>query len=227
MTDPYYIDLEGFSLERLRRIFETQEVLPARQVLKEDIAGRFGVLAAHGIQSLGDVVAALKTKARIEAFAEQSGLPRDYLVILGREARSYLPKLVYLRDILGVDPEHVEALSAVGIRHSKHLFERGRTAADREALSEETGVPPEDLLELVKLSDLARVRGMGPAFVRLFYEGGADTIETLARWNPEALWEALHNLNRERGITSVVPPLKDLVQYVEMAQDLPKMIEYE
>jgi hypothetical protein len=227
MADPYYINLEEFGLERLRHIFETREVLPARQVLKDDIAGRFQVLAALGIRNLADLVAALKTKARIEAFANESGLPRDYLIVLGREVRSYLPKLVYLRDILGVDPEHVEGLDAAGIKHSKHLFERGRTAADREALSAATGVPPADLLELVKLSDLARVRGMGPAFVRLFYEGGADTIEKLSRWDPEELSETLHALNRQRRITSVVPSLKDVRQYVEMAQDLAKVVEYE
>jgi hypothetical protein len=226
MTEPYYINLEEFSLERLKQHFQTREVLPARQVLKEDIEGRFRVLASMGITSLAGLIAALKTKPRIETFARESGLPRQYLIILGREARSYTPKLVYLRDILGVDREHVEGLAAVGIKHSKHLFERGRTVADREALSATTGVPPEGLLELVKLSDLARVRGMGPAFVRLFYEGGADTIENLSRWDPRELSRTLHALNQDRRITKVVPSLKDITLYVEMAQILPKVVEY-
>ena len=44
--DLYYIDLEGFSLERLKRSFESGEVLPGRLILRENIDARFEILAA-------------------------------------------------------------------------------------------------------------------------------------------------------------------------------------
>ena len=84
----------------------------------------------------------------------------------------------------------------------------------------------EELLELVKLSDLARIRGLGGAFVRLFYEAGADTIETLSNWEPEKLSKAVVILNKEREVTKWVPSLKDVKQYIEMANALAKVIEY-
>jgi hypothetical protein len=121
MTDPHAINLEESNLQPLSQICETGEVLPAHQVLKEDIEGRFQVLASMGITNLADLIAALKTEPRIEAFARESGLPRQYPIVLGREARSYAPKLLYLRDIPGVDREQVEGLAAVGIKNSKHL----------------------------------------------------------------------------------------------------------
>jgi hypothetical protein len=226
MSDPYYINFKEFSLERFKHILESEEVMPARQILKEDINERFEVLVSMGIQNLSDLITALSTKKKIAPFSKKSGLPAEYLIILRREARSYIPKPVYLREIPGVDKEDVKKLAAFGITHSKHLFEHGQTKEKREALSAATGVPMESLLELVKLSDLARVRGIGAAFTRLFYESGADTIDKLSRWVPETLFQTAHEVNREKKITKVIPPLKDFKQYVVMAKDLAKVIEY-
>jgi hypothetical protein len=227
MYDPYYINLMEFSLERFKHILESEEGLPARQILKEDLDARFNVLASMGIRNLSDLTGALSTKRKLQAFSQESGLSIDYLVILRREAKSYIPKPVVLREIPGVNPEDIDKLAAVGIKHSKHLFKRGQTRKEREELAAATGVSMGSLLELAKLSDLARVRGIGAAFTRLFYETGADTIEKLSRWDPEALFQKAHEVNKEKGVTKVVPPLKDFVQYVTIAKDLPKLIEYE
>jgi predicted flap endonuclease-1-like 5' DNA nuclease len=223
--DPYYIDLEAFPLKRLRQRLATQELLPARQILKEDLDARFDVLTAMGLRSLADLIAALRTRPKVEAFARKSGLPREYLVILGREARSYRPKPVVLGEIPGVDPEHAAQLAAAGVKHSKHLFQRGQTPEQRRALAEATGVPPAALLELVQLADLARILGLGPVLVRLTHATGAETVEALARWDPEALYQQAHAVNRAHGFSKWVPPLKDACAYVEMAQALPKVIE--
>lgn len=225
MADLYYIDLEGFSLERLRHTLETGELIPGRMVLKEQIAERFEVLKSMGITNLGELIEVLKTKKRLESFARESGLPEDYLVILRREANSYMPKPVTLKDIPGVSPEHVEKLESVGIKHTKQMFERAGLPTDRAELSSLTSVPEDALLELVKLSDLARIWGAGPVFVRLFYEAGADTIEKLAECSPEDLFERLHAVNDERGYTKIMGSLKDVRQCIEMAKELPKVVD--
>jgi predicted flap endonuclease-1-like 5' DNA nuclease len=224
--DPYHIDLDAFPLARFKQRLATQEVLPARQILKEDLVTRFDVLAAMGLHSLADLIAALRTRAKVEAFARESGLSRDYLVILGRQARSYKPKPVVLGDIPGVDPEHAARLAAEGIKHSKHLFQRGQTPEQRQALAEATGVPRAALLELVQLADLARILGLGPVLVRLYHTTGAETVEAMARWDPVALDKQAHAVNQAQGISKWVPPRKDAIAYVEMAQALPKVIDY-
>jgi len=226
-SDLYYLNLDALPLGRLQRRLEQGDILPGRRILLEDITGRFAVLESLGIQSLGSLITTLKTKAKIQDFAQRSGLPMDYLVILGREARGYVPKLVYLRDIPGIDPAHVERLEAVGIKHSKHLFDRGRTIAGREVLSEQSGVPDVALVEMVQLADLARIGGLGPAFVRLFHEAGAESIERLAQWSPEELWECAHRVNEAKRYARVVPGLHDVKNYVAKARELPKAVEYE
>ena len=87
-------------------------------------------------------------------------------------------------------------------------------------------MPGDELLELVKLSDLARIGGVGPVFARLFYEAGADTLEDLSKRPADKLLERLHAINNERGYTKVVVSLKDVRHCIETTRELPNVIEY-
>ena len=227
MEDQYYINFRAYSLERFKNNLKTGDIMPGRLILGQDIEARFNILNSMGLHNLSDLMTALSTKQKIKDFSQESGLPIDYLVILGREAKSFKPKVVYLREISGLNPNNVEKLEAVGITHSKHFVERGNTPKKREELSELTGISMSALLEMAKLSDLARVRGLGGAFTRLFFEAGAETLEKLSECDPEVLFREVHAMNQEKMVTKTIPPLKDFYQYVEQAKDLPKIVEYE
>lgn len=226
MTDDYHIDLEKFSLEKFRDILITGEVLPGRKILKEKISERFEILESMGIRNLKELIEALKTRAKVERFSQESGLPKDYLVILRREANSYVPKPVNLKDIPGVDSEYIDRLAAVGIKHTKQLFERARFKRDRAELSRLVNVPSDALLELVKLSDLGRIGGVGPVFARIFLDAGIDTLEKLSKSSADEVFERTIAVNKEKGYTKVMATLKDVKLCVNTARELPKVIEY-
>ena len=226
MADPYCIDLEQFSLERFRHILETKYILPGRRILQEKMPERFAVLASMGIENLNELRKALKTKSGREKIAQASGLPEEYLAILQREVNSYISKPFNLGDIPKVDPEYLEKLASVGIKHTKHLFKRARFKRDRAELSELADVPKDALLELVKLSDLARIVGVGPVFARLLYEAGADTLEAFLARSPDELIEELHAINDEKGYTRIMPTAKDIEYCFETAKYLPRAVEY-
>ena len=137
-------------------------------------------------------------------------MPQDYLVILKREANRYVPKPFNLTDLPGVDPQHIEKLAAVGIKNAKHLFKRAKSRNDRADLARLVDVPSSDLLELVKLSDLARIGGVGPIFARLLYEAGADSLEKFLERSPDELLERLQAVNKEKNYTRLIPSLKDI-----------------
>lgn len=226
MTDDYHIDLEKFSLEKFRDILITGEVLPGRKILTEKISERFEILKSMGIRNLKELIEALKTKAKVERLSQESGLPKDYLVILRREANSYMPRPVNLKDIPGVDSEYIDRLAAVGIKHTKHLFERARFKRDRAELSRLVNVPSDALLELVKLSDLGRIGGVGPVFARIFLDAGIDTLEKLSNSSADEVFERTIAVNKEKGYTKVMATLKDVKLCVNTARELPKVIEY-
>jgi hypothetical protein len=226
MAEQYHIDLEAFTLEEFRHVLETGDLLPSRVVLKEKISERFAILESMGVGNLKELIGTLSTKKKLEKFSQESGLPEDYLVILRRQARSYIPSPVYLKDIPGVDPRVVERLAAAGIKQTKQLFERARSREDRAELSRQADVPGEVVLELVKMADLARAGWVGPVFVRLLYEAGADTLEALSRQSPDALYEKLLAVNKEQQLTKASFSVKDVASCIETAKALPKVVEY-
>ena len=70
----YYIDLSTVSLDDYRKRLEASDLLPSQQILKEQIAARFAILEAQDITNMAKLKAAIKTKARVGKFAEQTTL---------------------------------------------------------------------------------------------------------------------------------------------------------
>ena len=228
MANQYHMDLELFSLEQLRQIVESGDLLPSERVLEQESAERFAVLASMGIGNLKDLTGALSTKKRLERFSQESGLPQDYLTILRRRARIYTPRPKPLKNMIGVDPEVIERLAAEGVKDTRQLFQRAKSKQGRARLARQANVPDDVLLELTKLSDLARAPFVGPVYARLFYEAGADTIEKLAESPPAELLARLHAANDEQKLTKAALPLSiaEIVSFLEIVKMIPKAIEY-
>jgi len=126
----------------------------------------------------------------------------------------------------GVDPIAVDKLAAAGIRNVAQMREAGRTPNDRQSLAERTGIPIEAILELVKLSDLARIQGLKSIRARLYYDAGMDTLEELAAWDPDELWQMLAAFTERTGFDGIAPLPKEAASAVATAKRLPKVIEY-
>ncbi|MFC1878529.1 DUF4332 domain-containing protein [Chloroflexota bacterium] len=209
-------------MARFRATLEDGDLLPSRQNLKEDIPGRFAVLEAAGIKNLQDLIGALKTKKRLEEFHQQTALPLDYLKVLRREANSYLPKPVPLDKFPGVDQGVVKRLEALGIKHSKHLFEQAGSSIARADMVRQAAISAGDLLELVQ----TRIVGVGPIFARIFLDAGIKDLDSLAATSPQPLFERLLAVNTEKGYTKVMATIKDVRWCIQMAKELPRVIEY-
>lgn len=226
MSEGYYVDLGQFSMERFKQILENGEILPSRMILKEKISERFTILQAMGIRNLKELIDALSSKKKICSFSEESGLPQEYLEILKRQTGIYTSKPLYFKDIPGIPAGSIEQLATIGIRQTKQLFERAKSRDDRAKLARLVDVPDNVLLELVKISDLARAGWVGPIFARLIYETGVDTLEKLSRESPKGLYEKLLAINREQKLTKASFSVKDIASCIEIAKELPKAIEY-
>jgi hypothetical protein len=227
MADDYYIDLEGFSLERFKEVLETKELLPGRMILKEQLDERFGLLDSMGINNLQELWDTLKTKKRVVSFAAESGLSQEYLVVLRREVGSYIPKPVNLKELPDFEAETIERLASAGITTTKHLFDRAKTKRQRTELCEELGIPPEVMLGLIKLSDLTRIVGVGPVFARILYEAGADRLEAFVTQSPDELLAKTQEVVVSRGYTPGNIREEDITYCLETARLLPQVVEYE
>jgi hypothetical protein len=223
----YYPDLSQFSLEKLQHLFEITRLLPSQQLLQEDIEERFTCLAQHGIENLQQLQKALKARQDVQTFAQTTGLPVEYLTLLRREVNSYHPKPVLLKDFPGVNPDAVQKLAQMGIKNTKQLFEQVITPETRAELAAQTQIAESDILELTRLSDMARLKWVGPKFARLLIESEYDTAAKVINANYAELHEALIRTNEEKEIYQGRFGIEDMKSWVTVAiRDVPQVIQY-
>jgi hypothetical protein len=131
-----------------------------------------------------------------------------------------------LKDFRGVDPGHAARLDAVGVKNVKQMLRAGRTHARRQKLADETGIPLQAIVELVKLSDLARIPGIKGIRARLYHDAGVDTVEKMAGWNPEDLRAMLLEFVERTGFEGIAPLPAEAAFSVTRAKELPRIVEY-
>jgi len=226
MADDYYIDLEKYPLNKFKQELKESELIPSRRILKEQINKRFEILEKNGISNLQDLASALKTPKKAKEFATKSCLPQDYLLILRREVNSYQPKPVNLDKFPGIKKEIIDKLNTIEIKNTAHLFKRIKTKDDRKKLATETGIKYEEILELTKLTDLSRVKWIGPIFSRIFFDSGTDTVEKLSNADAEVLYRKLVEINNEKGYTKGKFVENDVRLCIKVAKMVPNAIEY-
>lgn len=77
----------------------------------------------------------------------------------------------------------------------------------------------------MQLSDLARLPGVKGIRARLYYEAGVNSLEKMARWEPEALRTMVTTYVERTGFAGAPPLPKEVSSTVANAQKLPKVIE--
>jgi len=131
-----------------------------------------------------------------------------------------------LKDFRGVSKKLVAALAKEGVTNADKMLEEGKTPSGRRTLSGKTGVPEETILEIVKLSDLSRIEGVKSIRARLYYDAGVDTVEKMAKWNPEELRAYMIEFVKKSGFKGTPPLPKEVKYAIETARKLPKLLEY-
>lgn len=174
-----------------------------------------------------------KTKASARGYLWGIGYYYDYIA---NEEMSCLASILreqrierhpfLLREFLRINPKLVEKLAAVGIRNIQQMLEAGTTRRGRIALAKETGVSEDQILELVKLSDLARIPGVKGIRARLYYDAGVDTLEKMAEWEPEELREMVAEYVERTGFEGKAPLPAEVRFTIAQASRLPKRVEY-
>ncbi|MBK8902592.1 MAG: DUF4332 domain-containing protein [Anaerolineaceae bacterium] len=131
-----------------------------------------------------------------------------------------------LKEFRGVDPDCLAKLASRGIVDVQQMLANGATPEARQQLAAVTAVPPQTILELVKLSDLSRLSGLKGIRARLYYDAGADTVAKIAAWEPEALRQMLADFVTRTGFDGIAPLPKEVQSVVHSARSLPEVVQY-
>ena len=81
MGDQYHIDIEQYGLQRFKNNLKSRDLIPSRVTLKDGLDENFRVLELNGITNLKELIDTLKTKSKLERFAEETGLSVEYLTL--------------------------------------------------------------------------------------------------------------------------------------------------
>ncbi|MHA1940089.1 MAG: DUF4332 domain-containing protein [Candidatus Hodarchaeales archaeon] len=132
-----------------------------------------------------------------------------------------------LKKILDINSKHIKILNTLGIKNVNDMIDAGRTPELRKSLVEKTEIPPEIILELVKISDLTRVGYVKEKLSRLYYNAGVQTPEDLAKWDAKALHNHFEEHIKRTKWDGMVPFLADLKHNIKKAKKLKSVVEYE
>ena len=131
-----------------------------------------------------------------------------------------------LKDFVGVNQSYIKKLAKEGITTAKEMLYAGLNKQKRKELSRNTRIPLEDVLELVKLSDQARIGGHKKVRARLYHEAGLDTIDKMAACNSEEMRKLLADFIQKTGFKGIPPTPGEAQHTVAMAKYLKRLVQY-
>jgi predicted flap endonuclease-1-like 5' DNA nuclease len=131
-----------------------------------------------------------------------------------------------LLEIEGVGEVYAQKLKAAGIRSTDALLQAGATPKGRKDLAEKSGIADSLILEWVNHVDLFRIKGVAEEYADLLEEAGVDTVPELAQRKPENLLEKLREINEKKELVRRLPVINQVIDWVEQAKKLPRIITY-
>ena len=115
---------------------------------------------------------------------------------------------------------------AAGNKDVNQMLAAGGKKKDREYLGKSTGIPESDIMEFVKLSDLARNPGVKGVRARLYYDAGIDSVEKFGEHEPEELRAIVVDFVARTGFDGIPSLPAVAICTVEIARKLPSIFEY-
>lgn len=222
----YYINFKNISVDSYRDELKTCGLTKSRMILKENTDTVFEAIKKQDISNVEELSNALKTKVKLKAFAEKSGIDEEYLVILIREINSNKQKPNKIKDFPNLSEEIKQKLESSGIKDTFQLFHRIIKKNDREALSKDTGIDQKNILKLAKLTDLSRIRWVNHTFASILYELGYNTVEKVTKAEIEKLHEDVNHFNTENNIYKGHIGINDMKLTIDAAKKVTLDIEY-
>ena len=154
-------------------------------------------------------------------------LDQKQMVLKAKELMGLIKLDTYkLQDFQGIHRKDIVQLNRNGVKTAGQILQIGSTKKGRNKLSKLTDIPVDSILELVKLSDLARIPGVKKIRARLYYEAGLDTLAKMAACDTEGLIKISAEFIKKTGFEGIPPTPKEAENTVTLAKYLKKYVEY-
>lgn len=131
-----------------------------------------------------------------------------------------------IKEIEGIGPAFGKKLEGAGVATTESLLKQGASKSGRKKIADETGIPEAKVLDLVNMTDLMRVKGIGAEFAELLEAAGVDTLKELRNRNAANLHAALEETNAKKKLTRRVPSLSMVEDFIAQAKKETPVVTY-
>ena len=120
-----------------------------------------------------------------------------------------------------VPAEDAGRLRAAGVQTTFALLEKGADPKSRKALAAVTKISLRTLEAWIKMSDLMRVRGVGPDVARLLSAIGVLTVVDLQKADAQKASDAVQKVAAQQKLSENPPSAEHLAAWIAQAKNLP------
>ncbi len=131
-----------------------------------------------------------------------------------------------IKEIEGVGPSIEAKFKKAGIVTTEALLKHGAGKSGRKKVAENSGLQESQVLTIVNMADLMRVKGVGGEFAELLKAAGVDTMKELRTRNAANLHAALLETNAKKKLTRRVPSLGMVEDFVAQAKKADPVVTY-
>lgn len=222
----YYINFKSILLSEFEGKLAVGYLPPSRMVLKENIQVIFNYFKELEMENLHELHQKLKNKKWLSEMETKEIFPPNYLKVLLREINSFHPKAPKIIEFQNITKEISELLAKNSITDTYQFYNRVLSPQKRMELGATTGISMETLEMLTCLTDLSRIKWVGPGFALVLYKTGYQNVQKVARAIPEEMHAIILEKNRNKELFNGNVGLNDIKICIQAAKELSNDIEF-
>jgi Domain of unknown function (DUF4332) len=125
-------------------------------------------------------------------------------------------------DMRDMNQDHLSKLKAAGIESTDDMMRIWNDAALRASIVATTGIRDEQLVRLISIARMARMKGIGPKYAQLLVSAGVIGRRSLSTHTPETLLKRLVEVNGARKLASCVPTATEVETWFTQLKPAPE-----
>ena len=221
----YSIDFQKINLDLYKDELKKRDFIPSRQILKDEADVHFSAFKKANIENLDQLLSAINNKKTRAELLKDKSISDDYLTILLRELKSIQPKPLKLTEFTWISRSTINKLEKSGISNTKILYEKLGKSGERKKFVKETNIDEQDIINLLKLSDLVRIQWVNSTFAHVLFAAGFDTVKKVSMANNQDLYKEIIKKNEELKLYKGKIGLNDMKLCIEAAKSIPAELE--
>jgi len=221
----YSIDFTKITLDQYKKELVKRTLIPSREILKDKADIHFDAFNKSNINTLAELFSILKNSKSKAELLKNKNISDEYISILLRELKSILPKPIKLKDFSWVSSNTINKLDQKGISNTEALYEKLGKSKERKIFVKSTGIDEQEIIELLKLSDLTRIQWVNSTFAHVLFAAGFDTVKKVSKASPEDLFKKVTLKNDEMKLYKGNIGLHDMQLCIEASKMVDAEIE--